>query len=121
MGKTRSVGTERATNLLIAVLLVIIISLVWVMSERLAAFSNKKEGERGGYFKDTLVENVRELAELLPAFNFNNDPAFDALAKRIKNELCVEDAKALREHADVRETVKKSADDILKDVESLLG
>jgi hypothetical protein len=93
------------------------------MSERLAAYkSSGKRGEKTeGVFRDSLVENVRELTELLPAFNFNADPAYDALVKRIQKELCVEEAKTLRESEDVRASVKKSADDILKDVESLLG
>jgi hypothetical protein len=94
-----------------------IIKAVGRMSERLTAY----DGSREGSFRDSLVENVRELAELLPAFNFNNDPAFDALVKRIQQELCAEDAATLRKHDGVREAVQKSADDILKDVESLLG
>jgi hypothetical protein len=97
-----------------------IVETVGHMSKKLAEYAAKKEGERN-FFTDSLVGNVRELAELLPAFNFDNDPAFDALVKRIKSELCVEEAATLRKDADVRESVKKSADDILKDVESLLG
>ena len=99
-----------------------IVKVVGHMSERLAAYKSGGKGEKAeGIFRDTLVENVRELAELLPAFNFDNDPAFDQLVKRIRTELCVEDAKTLRQEATVRETVKKSADEILADVESLLG
>jgi hypothetical protein len=98
-----------------------IVKVVGHMSKKLAEYADKKEGDRTGTFRDTLVENVRELADLLPAFNFDNDPAFDKLVKRIQKELCVEDAKTLRTDVNVRDTVKKSADDILKDVESLLG
>jgi hypothetical protein len=100
-----------------------IVKVVGHMSEKLAAYkSSGKRGEKTeGVFRDSLVENVRELTELLPAFNFNADPAYDALVKRIQKELCVEEAATLRKEADVRDAVKKSADDILKDVESLLG
>jgi len=73
------------------------------------------------FFSYSLVENVRELADLLPAFNLDNDPALDAIAKRIKSELCAEDAETLRHDDGVRKSVAKSADDILRDVESLLG
>jgi hypothetical protein len=97
-----------------------IIKVVGHMSKKLAEAAAKKEGD-GTFFTDSLVKNVRELADLLPAFNFNNDPAFDALTKRIQKELCVEEAKTLRTDSDVRDSVKKSADDILKSVESLLG
>jgi hypothetical protein len=83
---------------------------------------NKKTGKKErSFFSYSLVDNVRELADLLPAFNLDNDPDLDAIAKRIKKELCAEDAKKLRDDDNVRKSVAKSADDILKDVESLLG
>lgn len=78
-------------------------------------------GENRNFFRDSLVENVRELAGLLPAFNLTNDPALDQLAKRIQQELTVEDAKTLRDNVNARETVQKSAEQILKDVSALLG
>ncbi|HJS33373.1 MAG TPA: hypothetical protein VJ924_15365 [Alphaproteobacteria bacterium] len=82
----------------------------------------KKAGAKSrSFFSHTLVENVRELADLLPAFNLDNDPGLDAIAARIKKELCAEDAETLRENDTVRKSVAKSADDILRDVESLLG
>ncbi|HEY1859681.1 MAG TPA: hypothetical protein VGG61_04970 [Gemmataceae bacterium] len=96
-----------------------IIKVVGHMSEKLAAYQSKT-GERT-WFADTLVGNVRELADLLPAFNLTNDPALDQLAKRIQSELCAEEPATLRKNSTVRESVKASADSILKDVESLLG
>jgi len=91
-----------------------------VIGNMATKLKDNDEGERQ-IFRDSLVENVRELAELLPAFNFTNDPKMDSLTKRIQRELCAEDAKTLRENKEARETVRKSADDILKDVSSLLG
>lgn len=97
-----------------------LVEVIGHMSEKLAAYG-KKTGERN-FFTDSLVSNIRELAELhRHAFNFNDDPKYDALLKRILDELCTEEPKTLRDDAKVRATVKKSADRILKDVESLLG
>jgi hypothetical protein len=96
-----------------------LVKLIGHMSEKLASYKAKK-GKRD-FFTDSLVGNVRELADLLPAFNFNADPAFDQLVARIQRELCIEDAETLRQNDGVRVAVKKSADSILKDVESLLG
>ena len=99
-----------------------IVTTVSHMSERLKTYGKVDVGgKKISHFKDSLVENVRQLAELLPAFNLTNDPALTALTTRIKAELCVEDAKTLREHDTVRESVAKSADDILREVEGLLG
>jgi hypothetical protein len=97
-----------------------IAKLVGHMSEKLKTYNVGGSGERS-FFTDSLVGNVRELADLLPAFNLTNDPAFDALTKRIKSELCVEDAATLRENEKTRESVQKSADDILRDVSALMG
>lgn len=90
------------------------------MSEKLKTYGTSADGKKN-FFTNTLVENVRELADLLPAFNLTNDPGLDQIAKRIKRELCVEDADVLRKNDAARETVQKSADAILKDVSALLG
>jgi hypothetical protein len=82
--------------------------------------SDKKSGKRT-FFLDSLVDNVRDLAKLLPAFNLTNDAKLDAVITRINKELTVEDAKVLRENPEARVVVQKSAEEILKDVESLLG
>jgi hypothetical protein len=96
-----------------------IAEVVGHMSEKLKSYKTKSETRN--FFASSLVDNVRELADLLPAFNLTNDPNFDALVARIKKELCAEDAKTLRENEAARVSVQKSADAILKDVESLIG
>jgi hypothetical protein len=97
-----------------------ITEVVGHMAEKLNGYKKAGNSSRS-FFSYSLVENVRELAELLPAFNLTNDPGLDAVAKRIKKELCAEDAETLRNDDKVRKSVAKSADDILRDVESLLG
>jgi len=100
-----------------------IVEAVGHMAKKLAEFkpSAGKGDKAEGVFRDSLVENVRQLAELLPAFNLTGDPRFDEIAKRIKSELCVEDAKDLRENDDVREAVQKSADEIVAAVQGIFG
>jgi len=87
------------------------------MAEKLKAY--KTDG--GGFFTDSLVGNVRELVELLPSFNLTDDPAFDALTAKIARELCAEEPKTLRDNDELRADVAKSADDILKEIDGLLG
>jgi len=98
-----------------------IVEVVGHMSRKLKEFdANEKAGTRS-FFTASLVNNVRELAELLPAFNFTNDPKFDAVVERINKELCAEDSDALRDNENARKSVRKSADSILEDVSALLG
>lgn len=93
-----------------------IATVVGHMAEKLKSYKTD-----GSFFTASMVENVRDLAELLPAFNLTNDPAMAKLTKRIKKELCADDATTLRHNEKVRESVQKSADDILRDVSDLLG
>lgn len=89
------------------------------MAERLKAYSpaDKKGGIKAtGTFRDSLVDNVRELAELIPAFNMKGDAKITKLVTRMKKELCEFDADVLREDDLVRAKVSKSADDILATV-----
>ena len=100
-----------------------IVATVGHMAKKLAEFkpSNGKGEKAEGIFRDSLVENVRELAELLPAFNLTGDPVIAEVAKRIKSELCVEDAADLRENDQARAAVQKSADEIVAAVSGLFG
>lgn len=98
-----------------------IIETVGHMAAKLKEYKTGKPGEGRKFFLDSLVENVRELAELLPAFNLTEDPRLDALTKRISKELCAEDAPVLRENDDLRADVAKSADDIVKEVEKFFS
>ena len=90
------------------------------MAEKLREYGKGKDGKKSFFF-DSLVGNVRDLAKLLPAFNLTNDPNLAKVAARISKELTVEDAQALRDNEAARETVAKSAEDILKDVSVLFG
>lgn len=101
-----------------------IVNVAEAMVERLGAYKPAKPGsgkKSEGTFKDSLVENVRELVELLPAFNIAGDKAFADLTKRIKDELCAFDADVLRDDAKVRANTKKAAKEILEKASELMG
>jgi hypothetical protein len=101
-----------------------IIEKVGHMAEKLKEYqgvgARKGKGRAGRtFFFDSLVDNVRELADLLPAFNLTNDPKLTEITARIRQELCAEDAKKLREDDKTRKSVQKSADAIVKAMEGL--
>jgi hypothetical protein len=96
-----------------------VIETVGHMATKLKEYKSGKPGEH--IFRDSLVNNVRELAELLPAFNLTENPKLTAITKRIIKELCAEDAVVLRENDDVRQAVQKSADQIVSEVGALFA
>lgn len=91
------------------------------MSGRLKAYKPAVgENRAEGIFRDSLVENVRELVGLLPALNITGDPALSQIASRM-TALCQEDAATLRDLPQVRESVAREADAILADVSAYLS
>jgi hypothetical protein len=92
------------------------------MAERLSEYGEKKEGStKKSYFTDSLVGNIRDLCKLLPAFNLTGDNKLDEIAARMERELCIEEAQTLRENDAARETVKKSAEEILAEVTRVMA
>lgn len=104
-----------------------ILETVGRMAERLKNFKPKHVGEDGklvaaeNRFRDSLVENVRELADLLPAFNLTDDEMLARIAKQIKSELCEYDAEILRENDGTRLQVAASAERILREVKDFMA
>jgi hypothetical protein len=91
------------------------------MVDRLKSYSVDKDGKVQNTFRDSLVENVRELADILPALNVTNNNALAEVRDRLVSELCAIDAPVLREDAKTRRAVAKKAEAILKDVSDFMA
>ncbi|WP_315705044.1 MULTISPECIES: hypothetical protein [unclassified Bradyrhizobium] len=100
-----------------------IVETVGHMAERLKAYKPAaRKGERTeGLFRDSLVENVRSLAAVLPAFNLTNDPRLAAISERISRELCVVEPQKLRDDPKARKSVRLAAEAILADVNDFMA
>lgn len=90
---------------------------VGAMAAKLAEFkpASGKGDKAQGIFRDSLVENVRELVAVLPSLNITGDAKLAELTERMR-DLCQADADVLREHADVRKDVADKAAAIAADV-----
>lgn len=82
--------------------------------------NHKKGMKASNTFRDSLVENIRELTDLIPSFNLSNDATLDKLHKRLLKEICPIDPNALREDSNVRAKVAKSAQDILDEIQQFM-
>lgn len=80
------------------------------MVERLNAYKPSTEkGKRSeGVFKDSLVTNVQELIEIMPALNITGDPKLAELAFQME-KLTVYDAPELRKNVSARKQVADHA------------
>ena len=91
------------------------------MAAKLADFKPGADGARAtGIFRDSLVENVRALVDVLPGLNIAADPALAAIAARMA-ALCAHEADELRASPTIRQQVKSEADSILADVSAFMA
>ena len=92
------------------------------MSAKLSEFKPASRTEKAiGIFRDSLVENVKELVGILPAFNLSNDARLTDICNRMQQDLCSYDADDLRNSDLLREKVKAQAQAILSDVSEIMG
>jgi hypothetical protein len=92
------------------------------MARKLAEYRPATATEKAqGIFRDSLVENVRELAGILPHLNVTGDPDLAALADRIASSLTTHDAETLRESDATRARIASEAQAIADHVGAFLA
>lgn len=69
-------------------------------------------------FRDSLIENLEQLVEVLPGLNVFDDPLLKKLENNIKSQLLVVDAKTLRRDPEVRIKIAQSANDLLGELKA---
>lgn len=80
------------------------------MADKLAAY-DPAQGKQGNPFRDSLVQNVRDLVDVLPALNLTGDARLSQAIDRVRGKLTTHDAQDLREDDALRtETAKEAAD-----------
>lgn len=89
-------------------------STVGHLAERLRAYN----GSREGAFRDSAVENLRELVSVLPSLNITNDTRLDEVIRQVHSEVCLHDASTLRSDEVARTTTADAADAILERLKS---
>jgi hypothetical protein len=72
-------------------------------------------------FNDSLVDNVGELLDILPALNLSNDPTLTAMAEHIAATLCTTSAQTLRDDDHARDRVSAEAAAIARRMGAYMG
>lgn len=92
---------------------------VKTMASKLAAYKRTDDGIENP-FRDSLVENLRELCRLLPRLNFTNDSQLEAIRAQIESELLANDAEDLRESDITRAAVAAKAQAIADSISEFM-
>ncbi|KQC16176.1 MAG: hypothetical protein APR56_00445, partial [Methanosaeta sp. SDB] len=74
-----------------------------------------------GIFRDSLVEKVHDLTNLLPRLNIAGDKALNDMTNEIRAKLCKHSPAELRDLEGVRGKVAKEADEILDRMKGYVG
>lgn len=90
------------------------------MVESLTKFDPEKSGKARGTFRDTLVTNIRDLADIMPGLNFMGDARIDQLATTLR-ELTMVDAEQLRASDNIRTGTLAKAIEIQQAVSNFMA
>jgi hypothetical protein len=77
-------------------------------------------GDSGSIFRNSMLENLTEMVELMPVLNITGDPALAKLAAQAK-KLTLYSAADLREDAVAREQAAKQAQYLAKKLQGMFG
>lgn len=91
------------------------------MVERLRAYEVDEDGKAKNAFRDTLVDNVRGLVELLPKLNITGSNELEDMRHRLADNLCEIGAAELRGDSSLRNSVATKAETILADLKDFMA
>lgn len=83
-------------------------------------YANGVNPGREGIFRDTVIENVQDLAEVFSGMNVLNDPAIGEIVRSLSDYQRI-DAGMLRKHQQVRDFAKNRAREIIAKIDPLLS
>jgi hypothetical protein len=72
-------------------------------------------------FRDTLVENTKDVCSILSRLNFTDDPDLEAMRQEVEQSLANNHPEALRNNPDLRRDKAAEASDIMKRMGAFMG
>ena len=72
-------------------------------------------------FRDSLIENARELCSILPSLNITDDPALEAMRQEVERTLCSTDAQGFRDDTVLRQQTSDKLAAIMAQMGGLYG
>jgi hypothetical protein len=96
-------------------------NVVETLTKTLKEYQPKTDTSKGRNFKNSLVENVREVAELLPTLNINADPRLDNLRDELIDTLTMVPPEILKNNMAAREKITNNADALLAKVAGFMA
>lgn len=80
-----------------------------------------KLNDPNAIFRDSMLENARELCELLPRLNFTDDPDLESMRQMVEKQLVSNPAESLRSDPSLRRQKATEANSILDAMGTFMG
>lgn len=93
----------------------------WQRLYDVVARISERLGTKDAIFRDSLIDNARDVCASLEHLNVTNDPKLEQMRQRVLNDLTQFDPDVLRDTPIVRQRVADKADDIVKAMSGLYG
>lgn len=94
---------------------------LWERVREKVAKMQERLSSADAIFRNSLVDNMVEMVELLPRLNLTNDPELEIIRKEIESKLCSFNPQTLREDEVIRGQVAESAQEILDRMSGYCG
>lgn len=89
--------------------------------QKMADAMNTKKGQTGYKFRNSKIENVKELVDVMSRLNPLGDSEFEAMRDRIEKELTQHTPQEIRDDKKTRKNLGDKADKIIADMGQLFG
>ena len=90
------------------------------LAEYVGRMAERLSGEKN-VFRDTLVENLQELVDLIPGLNITGDAKIEELRQEVAEKLTKHSPQMLREHKPARRETAKAAQEIMDKMGAYFG
>jgi len=82
---------------------------------------NEKLSEKGAKFKNSLVDNIADLINIMPEMNLMNDPKLTEIAAKIQQDICIFDPEELRHDEQSREKAVANSKEVMDTLSNIYG
>jgi len=86
---------------------------IWNRIFKAVEHMNKRLSEENGIFRDTLVGNIEQLVEVLPALNIMEDPVLSDMTQELRNSLCNYTPDELRRNKVLRQEMAEKSKEVM--------
>lgn len=96
-------------------------SKAWQRVYDVVSKAHERLSEPKNIFRDSLIDNARELCNILPSLNITDDPALEAMRQEIEGSLCCFQPDDLRKDEALRASVSQELEDIMSKMAGMYG